>query len=258
MWIKGFFDQDIEKLLEEDADIIGFSYYRCNGDMTRGRLIEVNDEIILGGGTEAVNSSWNHHSSLLYRRKMVQEAKIECPTTRHEDEIFRHKCLYVSKKIIYLNKPIFMYRNNSTSETHRKQKPEDLYVPILDSWNTLIGWHQSLNSDDEQVVLLCKKMMCLYGIEGIEMLYRNNVSEKRIQEIADQYLYKNILKNYTFFGLSPNSQKRIEMYYHSHRKFVIKNIIIGIIILAAKRGKKVPFVRRVYEKRNYPMIVSEH
>ena len=135
IWLENFLDNEVEKILTGDADILGFSYYRCNGDMTRGKYIQVKDMCVCGGGIVSVTSSWNHHSSFFYSRKLIIDNRIECPLTRHEDEIFRHKCLYVSKKILYVNKPIFMYRNNSESETHRKYEAQNLYGPILDSWN---------------------------------------------------------------------------------------------------------------------------
>ena len=257
MWFEKFLNKDIENLLEGDADVLGFSYYRCNGNMTRGRFIKVKNEIVLGGSTEAVNSSWNHHSSFLYNRKMVQEEKIECPTTRHEDEIFRHKCLYVSKKIIYCDRPIFMYRNNSSSETHRKQNIQDLYGPILDSWNELIDWHRKLNPNDEQIILLCKKMICIYGVEGIELLYRNGVSEKKIREIVKTCLYEETLKNFEKFNLSNNNHQRIAMYFQSHVKFSIKNRCIGFFVRLAKRLKNVSFIQKLYEARNYPIIMKK-
>lgn len=219
-------------------------------------MIKVKNEEIIGGGIASVKSSWSHHSSLLYKREMVINENILCPLTRHEDEIFRHKCLYMAQKVTFIDKPIFLYCNNPGSETHRKQRVQSLYGPILDSWNELIHWHMEKNSRDIEIIRLCKNMMCIYGIEGIEALYQNGIKPKQIREIVSECFHEEIMKEYKAVGMSENNYQRLDSYYNYNKKFVIKNRLKGFKNKLMKSVLKIKFIAEVYDKKRYPVALK--
>ena len=105
------------------------------------------------------------------------------------------------------------------------------------------------------MVELCESMLCIYGIEGIEMLYRNGISEKKIREIIKEYFHEDILKKYKSLNLSSNDYKRVDMFYNSHIRFVIRNRFKGVFFLFAKKIKKIIFVQKIYEKIKYPVLM---
>lgn len=257
VWAKDFFTEEIVNEIQKAADVYGFSYYRSNNDFTRGKMIRVKNEEIVGGGIASVQSSWNHHSSLIYKREMVINEEIFSPSTRHEDEIFRHKCLYVAKKVVYIDKLIFLYRNNPTSETHRKQEPQLLYGPILNTWRELIDWHLEKEPRDDEIIRLCEMMMCLYGIEGIEALYQFGLPTKKIRNIVKEFFYEEILSKYKNIRMSKINYQRLDEYYNFNEKFALKNRVKGLVIRILKNMSKVSFLRNMYDKKRYPTVLEQ-
>ena len=149
---------------------------------------------------------------------------IKYALTRHEDVIFLQKALYLANKIRFIDRVMFLYRNNYLSETHRKQKAEELYGPLLNSWKGLLEWHKELHSDDIDTIKVVKHMICVYAIEGMEMLYQREIDENVAEKIIDEYFCRDFLENYENIVLSDN--RRIEIgEYCLHKNEFIKNNI---------------------------------
>lgn len=113
-------------------------------------------QTIGGKGYDAATLCWIHHSSMFYHREFLIEQKIKYALTRHEDVIFLQKAWYLADKNTFIDKTMFCYRNNPSSETHRRQSPDKLYVPILKSWLDLLEWHELQHSTDKKLYVLQK------------------------------------------------------------------------------------------------------
>ena len=256
VWVNGFLDTVTVDEINCGGDIIAFSYYICNMNLTRGKLVEVKPNCFYNGGIQAVKSLWNHHSSMFFKREMLVKNEIGYALTRHEDEIFRHKCLYLSKKVTLINKPMFLYRNNLNSETHINNDIESLYSSILSSWEDTILWHNKLHNNDEEIIFFLKGLICLYAIEGIEKLYRNGINDSNIQKIICNAFYKDYLDKYTELNLSTQTFNRIDKFYNHHFIFSLKNRLIGILESIYKCFLKINYVRKFADKKKYPVIMN--
>lgn len=257
VWVNNFLNEKTVKNIENGGDIIGFSCYFCNETLTRGRFIAPITGQTFGGGYEAVQSSWNHHSSFFFLREMIIGNDITYPLTRCEDEIFRHKCLYVSNKITYLEEPMFLYRNNSASETHRRQPVEFLYGPLLDSWNDLVMWHRTFHPEDQRIIRLCENMMCIYSIEAIEQMYQSGMGEKKVFAVIREDLKEELLRKYQSVVLNNKNGRRIDCFYNHHLKFVLMNRGKGLLRKTVKIFLRIPFFRKIFDIKRYPAVISE-
>lgn len=90
IWVNNFLTDEIAKIILCGDDVIGFSFYNANNDFSRGSLIRMKEETIVGGGKIA-QECCNHHSSMFYRRKFLIDEDIKYALTRHEDVIFYKK-----------------------------------------------------------------------------------------------------------------------------------------------------------------------
>lgn len=257
VWVKEVLNADIIKILYDDIDVIGFSMLVSNENLTYCKHIRVQNKEVLGGGINAVQSSWMHHSSFFVRRELIKEYNLKYPLTRHEDEIFRHMCLYVSKKIKYIDVPLFIYRNNPGSETHRKYDIEKMFGPLLQSWDELTEWHEKNFSSDTEIIKLCKQMRYIYSIEAIEILYKNGIDKKTVSEIRDRICPK-LLKEYKLLDLSERHFTRIHDYEKRHMLFWLKNRIKGIVYIIGKTAMTFSGVRNLYEKKKYPELLDKN
>lgn len=255
VWVRNFLDDDTAKTILAGGDAVCFSHYCCNGDFSRGTKVSVKDSIVTGGGIKAINSAWQHHSSIFFKRSVLIENNIRCPLTRHEDEIFRHKFMYITQKITLINKVMFLYRNNSMSETHRKQAVESLYIPMLESWNDMLKWFKDNFPDDNKVIEFVKHMICVYSIEGIESMYKYGYSNDKVETLVNHPVF-DILKDYEKNVFADHQRERIKLFFTDRKKFAKKNKLAGYKMRLGYFAMKIPFIKSIFYKRKYPSEIS--
>ena len=257
IWVNGFLDDETITALNNGSDMFAFSYYGCSADFKRGKIIKVSPKTVEGGGLNAVNSLWNSHSSILYRRQMLIDNNIGYAVSRrNEDEIFRHKCLYVSKKITFIDKPMFLYRNNINSETHKRIKVEELYGNLLKSWVELLEWHNENYPDDKQSIDFVKWMICVYAIEGIQVLYQSKRPLEEMEKVAEKYLCKDYIYKYKDLAFDDHKFEMQE-YTDNYQEFIKKNKAIGTKKRIKSAISAIPLLRTIYERKKYQIILDE-
>lgn len=257
VWVKDFLDEETAMSIFNGGDAVCFSYYNCNGVFTRGMKVFVGNRVLYGGGVDAMNAAWQHHSSIFFRRKTILDCNIRCPLARHEDEIFRHKFMYVSKQVTFIDKVMFLYRNNASSETHRKQNAELLYGPLLKSWEELLKWFESLYSEDEKAKRFVKNMICIYAIEGIESLYTSGRKNSIINSLVNSYFSIDYLADYKGIVWEEKQYNRINEYFENRKIFVRKNRIKGYKMKIGRILIKFSLVKRKFYENKYPTTLNK-
>ena len=249
IWAKGFLDDDTVRVFS-GHDIIAFSYYDCNNVFSRGNMHPV-ELCEIRGGRESIQKTWRHHSSMIFRREYLTQNHILYALSRHEDVIFLHKAAYLANSIQFFNKTMFFYRNNPMSETHRVFFPEEIYIPLLDSWVELLQWHEKEHVCDHLIIQSTKNLICVWAIEGLEALYQSERDELLLHEIAAN-LFEKYLINYKNDTIIDQKQTdRIRLYFEHYSDFVKKNRAIGKKQRLCHLIIKNNFVRWIYEKRKY-------
>lgn len=180
------------------------------------------------------------------------EHGIRVPATRNEDEIFRHKCLYLSEKVTCIDKLIFLHRNNPASETHKKYKAEDLFGPMLYSWKEFLQWHKEEHPEDTRAQTVYQMMFCGYAVEGIEMLCASKRKLSEIRKIAKEHLYQDDMVSYMPDLKQEKLRNKIEDYLQDPKRFARKCRIKAYKDRFGRRLLKIPFVRSFYLKKKYP------
>jgi len=226
VWVKGFLNEDTVESIMNGGDVIGFSFFNTNNNFSRGNHVRMQPTEVFGG-KDAAQECKNHHSSMFYSRTLLKNKDVRYALTRHEDVIFLRKALYVAKRITYIDRVMFLYRNNYTSETHRKQKTEELYAPILNSWKELLAWHERNYADDKETIQTIKHMICVYAMEGVEQLYQSGISKEEAEIVIDKCLCRDYLDNYQNLCLSENRIQQIGRYYNDRGAFIREQHKLG-------------------------------
>ena len=255
VWVNNFLTQNTVKKIIEGGDIVGFSFFDCNNDLTRGNLVRMNAREISGGGS-AVRECKNHHSSLFTSSDFLKRNRdVRYALTRHEDIIYIQKALYLAKKITYIDKTMFLYRNNYTSETHRKQYPQMLFGPLLKSWKELLVWHEKKHTEDIEIIKFVKHMICVYAFEGVEALYQTGIDESRAEKLIDEYLCRDFLDNYEDIVLSENRRIQIANYYQNRESFIRQQRKMGRRARFKSNMKALTVLNMIYDKKKYQEII---
>lgn len=256
VWVKNFLTDETVNLIVNAGDVVGFSYYACNHNFSRGNLVRMEGRTIPGSG-EAAQSCKNHHSSMFYRKTVLSDQDIRYALTRHEDIIFLQKALYVAKHITYVDKVIFLYRDNELSETHRKQSVESFFVPVLNTWKGLLNWHLLKHPDDEGTIKTVKHMICVYAIEAVENLYKSGMNEAEAESFIDNYLCRDFLDNYKSLVLSENRLRQIGLYYDKRQEFILKQRKNRVRDKRNSLLKKYPLFRILNDYKKYREVLPK-
>ena len=259
IWCNGFLDHDLVSRISRGGDIFSFTYYVTNSDFTRAKNIAgVSAVKEIEGGYNAVSSIWKHHSSFIFRRQFLVEQKIEYALVRHEDEIFLKKALYKADKITFIDKPIFCYRNNPLSETHRKLDPIKLYVPIFNAWLELLKWYLDIDSEDKEIERLIKNMICIYAMEAIKAFYQYGYKDDYVLDVVQQHFPNKILTDFENILYNDARKEDYRSFYNDHKNFLKsqkKTIMVNNI---GRFVIKIPGVRKLYYRKKYPCVMPKN
>lgn len=261
MWADGFLDGKLVDDIKNAgyADVIGFSHFWCNQDLSRGFENLVQDKMVIGGGIEAVNSTWQHHSSMFFKREhCIKHGLMYRKIRRHEDEIFRYQNLYLSNSIQFINKIMLLYRGNPNSETHNHISPETVYMPLLNAWYDILKWHTEWHAKDIEIINHSKGIICVYGIEGIGAMYKYGIPKKIVERIIQNNSCFGILSEAEECVYAANIRKTIREYFLKNNKFVIKSRVQGFGEKVARKLKKLPLICNVYEKKKFPIKTDKY
>ena len=251
VWVQGFLTQRlVDRIRNERSDIYCFSFYNCNDSLTRGNLTRMDERTVSGGGAIAQSTN-NHHSSLLISSKLLEDKDVRYAASPGEDIIFMQRALYVAQSVTFIDRTMFLYRNNIMSETHRKRRIEEKYGPLLSSWKKLLQWHEEKHPDDKDAIATVKHMILVYAMEAVEALYQTGISEDEAEEVISRSLCRDYIENYQNIALSENRVVQVERYLNSRQKFIEEQGAIGAKMNYLQRVASIPLVRRMYSLKKY-------
>lgn len=255
VWCNNFLDGDTIQIIETKKDIFAFSYYNANENLSRGGRVQIKNGVY--NGKEARYCCWRHHSSMFFRREFILKNQIEYALTRHEDLIFLQKALYLAKEVQCVNKAMFLYRNNPYSETHSSKRPDMLYVPLLQSWLSLLQWFEFNDPMDKAIINSTKNMICVYGLEGIEEMYRYGMSDIEIDQIVKLKYPIKILFEYQSVMDEGHKKELLQEYICNHKQFFKREQRRRIKCFFLCTIKKIPGVKYIRDRRKYPDIIKK-
>lgn len=229
-WVKDVYNEDIKYILNDNHDVICFGYYLANQNIDRIKERKVISKTIdCKSGYENIKSlSWYHHSSYFFKRDLIVKNNILITKGRHEDEIFRDKCLYKAKKIQLVDKNLFYYRNNYQSVTHQNIDVEKLYYSLLENWLSAKEWYRLQNKYDEDILNFCDHMIGIYALEMIKQKCKSKLCNKNdINKLLKTNCYDLYLEKLKYEEAGKSVKLDYKLYTENEKVFIIKYFIIG-------------------------------
>lgn len=252
-WAVNCIDVQINRLLEQDYDLIGFQSCTCNDLLTRrSAAISMQEGEYRGG----IHSIWihagNHIGAMLYRTSLVKQYGIRFQNVKYcEDKIFSMQCLYLANKIYMINQLMYLYRQNMTSIVHTRARGISYFVPIIDAYIQLDikmeQWENDVRGSFHEGRVLAK----IYIMDMIEEECEKNNGTKRIAELLAKRLdYQEILEK-------PTSRKTIDDRWSDmqkdRRKLIIKNRIHGVLFMFVRKIYYICWVKKYIDRKRYPI-----
>ena len=201
---------------------------------------------------------WISHSSFIFQRNFLLDKQIEYATNgNNEDVVFLQKALYSASEISFSDRPMFCYRNNPSSLTHRKIDPVKLYIPILNSWRDLLNWHQTNHSDDEQILRLTKNMICIYAMEAIEAMYLHGRKDEEVFRVIESEFPNDILENFETIMYTEYRKQKWRDFFKNHNQFVLGQKKKRKRTQCLQVLRAIPGMQQLYNLKKYPEVIPK-
>ena len=247
IWTDNFCTNElINELVDQDADVVHFSFFRGNETLTKGKAVRVENKISTGKDI----SFWGNDSfcASIVKASLLDSNNIRFPQgiDYNEDVVFKYICLALSNKVIYKDHFSFIYRSNSSSSSHTKHPTEKYIYGSIRAW----GWAK------EKLAGLDITPNCIRAYRGCDSMKKTMLSE--YIQVACEYgiSIKEIIGtvtaqkfNYLYeddsIWVDEHSLNRWKSFFEHPRRFWIKNRIKGIgFAFTIKIARNIKYVQK--------------
>lgn len=246
IWISDVVDFELAALLDKsEFDLVSFSYYESNQEMTRGRLLprEKGERRALA---QFAGENFRHHSSYFYRTAFLRGNDIGVDPYRNEDERFRMQCVYLADSALYLPNPLFVYRNNRLSVTHRKGNTSVTIQSCLQGFQLLCE-----KTNHKDIKAYCDGIILHLLLELAQALAREGEKKDEIRDCLNQYHVSERYRSAKWLSKKDSDDWR--MYFNHLDRFRKSYMFRGVIGKILRAFLSVPPIAMLYERRKYPI-----
>lgn len=254
VWSVNWIDDQINRLLEQNYDLIGLQSCACNDLLTRRTESKSVQEGDHKGGVSQIWIHAEHHmGAMLYRVNLIRRYGIRFYNiTASEDEIFSMQCFYLADRIYLTNRLMYLYRQNATSAVHMRKRGISYFVPIIDAYiqsdAEMAQWENDVRGGLHEGRLLAK----IYIMDMIEEEWEKNNGTKRIKELlAKRPEYQKILEERRG---KPIDDRWSDMQKY-RQKYIIKNHIHGFAFKVTRGIYYIPLIKTYVDRKRYPIKV---
>ena len=246
VWVTGFFDTTVRNLLEEEFDMISFAFYQGNQNLTRVKQISQFDRVI-DDPWKVRGLHYRHHSSYFFKRQFILENALFVDQYRQEDERFRTCCLSKAGNMKCVSIPVFIYRNNAASVTHRSINDLDsIYRSCLDGWRALAD-----KTPDEKLEKEARGIMLHLLLEWFISGCAKKDFAQWYTEAFENYNGKSLYQDHGW--MSENDQENWKLLFESPKAFCKKHKPELILKKIRRKILRISAVRKLAERYQYPI-----
>lgn len=267
MWCANVFtEQLLNRIVKENADIVGFSTCSSNTDATKFRLVsQYSDEMKVFdsiGQTEFLWAKGTFAAHLYNIEHFKSQGIIFDPSCKqNEDVIFSAKMLFCSRKIVLFEKVLYIYRMNMMSVTHTARYLLDGACHIPDAWHISAFYFENAEKfsriSKDKWKDFCLTTSSIRCLEVIRMLSLSGYLRNEIEECFSNKIYYDNIYMLEECSLAEWQRNDLKMYkndkndfYRYYRKQSFKFRIKRFI-------SRFKCVRKMFERIRYTVTIDE-
>lgn len=242
---KGAYDDEIHGILEEGRFVLlGFSYYCADHTLHIGNKRAVIEGEVLCDETEL--DPYSSFCALFYRREWLIERKILFPNGIEiaEDVAFHYIAYHNAERIKFIDRSIFVYRNNVTSSSHKLGNYDNVLKHAISAWVYCKNQCTTKKAKDH-----CDIRIFATAVEYIQMACMAGVPVTQIKQAMKKTGIQEALVNYDL--LWAGRKEAYESFIKKPGKFWWKNRIKGLLTAPAHFAARLPGIRSLYMKLKY-------
>lgn len=266
LWISnGLSIAIINEMKEADADIVGFSAYCSNQDVTRFKIANQYEKKLVEYEKYKTEHLYRTGSFAIrfYNIRLFNENPIRFVVgcAHNEDEIFLSKMLFCSKSYYQRNEYLYVYRKNYLSSTSVNKYTLKSAVYIPDAWKEAGAFSTSCfnisEQDRKRWKFFCEKVSSIRCLEMLRILSELGYKQKDIESVfCNKDYYLNI--EYLEMAELANWQQTDLVQYKLNREdFYRKMRIKKYMRELKKRLRSCNIFRMIYDKKIYKISFDE-
>lgn len=206
------------------------------------------------------NNIWNvngHFGACLYPVSILKKFNIRFSEKLKysEDKIFLLQNVYLSKRVRFVNKQLYIYRKNSASAMNKVR-----HIPAIDYYNPIVfGWVASdefLNQFEAETEKRINSGHVLAGIYLMDMAaghFEQWRSAKEIYEELATHVHRPLLINLRPQDVSKSQYRNSRLLLKQPLIFAWKYRMMGLAKRLIRPIFNIPIMRNYVEKRIYPI-----
>lgn len=243
MWVSNALSEDILKKFS-DFEIIGFGTYLSNSLCTRYKIESVYSDKIENMPKRA-DTRWmfkGHFGAHLYSCNLIKNYNIRFlkDVKLNEDIIFIRQAFFAANSAVFLEKMLYVYRQNNNSVMHNNNINLSNALDIANAWDKIRYWCETTNKFKiEQCKIWherCDAAVGMRVLEAVRRLAENGYSENDISKVTKSSNLYICLENIELRELASWQKDDLKLYRENYSKF---------IKLCKKEGKRTKLVRKI-------------
>lgn len=245
------------------SNCYGYDMYICNmlkstQNMDRFSIsTSYKDEDI----TNTPSIIWEWDSSFvshLYSCDLINRFQIRFSelTKFAEDIMFDSVCIYLSQKIRRCSRYLYIYRYNSSSAMHTKNRlpPITYFLQIINGWietdNTINAWSKQTGKTSK----IGYTLSSIYFLDMAAEHYRHWGKQKQIEAALQSHPYYFLFINMAEKDVSPTQYRNHLLMKNNPVVFRLKNYLVGIKLFIMECMFKLPLIKAIYFRKKYPLV----
>lgn len=257
-------DSTMQIIIDKKYDIVSFSCYYSNAFANRLSINFTNKDesfIMPNKGT----TQWllnGHLGSKLFRCSMLRNNKIRFmeDVKFNEDIIFEREAVFCAESAASMGDYLHIYRMNPSSITHNNRCSLSNATIVASTWYRIRTWAKDINVSEEnkkQWELFCKSLSGQRLLEAASSLAEAGYGAKEVLACISDVPFYDIINRLQVNELAEWQVKDLIDYKDNFRRFVFKHQIRGLIIRCAKIMLYSRAMRKIREKRRFPIAVGK-
>ena len=267
LWVPNIFTTELtDKIVRNQADVIGFSACSSNTDASRFRILsKYENKTLQFESNNQTSFLWARgtFAAHMYHIRLFQKYQIlfDPICKQNEDVIFSAKLLFCSQKIDLLDVVLYVYRTNVVSATHTAKYALDNADHIPDSWfraRTYFTDSMYISENaKEKWYHFCLETSAIRCLEMVRLLAMERYSYTQIDNSFRKREYYQHIRVLQEEALAPWQQQDLRSFREDpvrfcadYRKWTLKRKIRnGVLCL--------PFARRLLENSRYTLSLND-
>lgn len=234
----------MKKIAADYYDLVSFASYSCNQDATRFSFA-TNYDGVIKDVQQHLRVCFRHHSSFFYKRDFLLNNQLQTDGYRNEDIRFLAACCCVAGSMLMVNRPSFVYRNNTFSVTHNKTRQSRVLQSCCVGYYVL-----EKNTTNIQLIKFARDMRLCILLQWVEALAKEGRSLHIIQTTMNDNGFEEL---YSSVWMSDMERKKWELLKNHPRCFWVINRLQGYGERLLRRLLHLPIIRKWYEAKKYPL-----